>query len=411
MAGSDEKNEGGAGEVLDASDLKARLGLKRRVNKPTGPPPGAAPTAASATPADDGAAAQAAVEEARARAEAELAKAGPAVEDFGLMGQDRTPAPGPLPGADLDLKGLDVVPGQGKGKLVQLLVVAAVVGLLAFVLGRIMGSAMGEREAHNAAVFEAKDKLKYFQEAKTTTGGSKINKLIEIQAALAGAAKDIDAVAATINAERPFELVDKLEPILAPLIEKLQGYHGENVAFAIDDAVGRSAANPEIAADVARFALSTQLLHERLGLTLDEAKTLLPLTLVGEGAVERNLAVERFDRPVGEVKIPVARGLWLASIGQMEASAIPDPANPQNQLTAYKMKVKAVGAKEEIEIVSTDFMRLDLKPIFEEQAQSVKLVAYNRLATAVKELEKVAAAAKWDALQKKLQEHSQQETY
>ena len=62
---------------LDTADLKARLGLKRRVKATT----------------DSGV--DASVAEARRKAEAEHSQAGTAEEEFTIMGQDNTPAPQP----------------------------------------------------------------------------------------------------------------------------------------------------------------------------------------------------------------------------------------------------------------------------------------------------------------------------
>ncbi len=391
MADSDETTEGGKPKV-DPADLKARLGLQRRTKRPEPPKvsdPAALPATASAEE----------IERARSLAEQADAEAGTPLEAFNPLGQEHTPLPARLPGEDLSA--FDV-PVKGKLSLGPVLVALAVVVVLGILMGTILGKSLSARDNRATYAMLTKDKLAYFQKAKTASGEPTLKAISDMKDALDQAVETIDAVEASGD-------ILQMEKPLQDLIPKLAQFQKES-AFISPEGVMEDLMviySDDVLLEALRFSTRTKQLFDTISYSVDEATSLLRMARPS-GSTTRTILIERSTEDVeGVGKIPVAKGRWVKDTGKPAQITLKDPNNPANDREDWQMMVLPSDAKstdEAVQVPTSDVMSLDITAIYNEQAQAVRKITVSRLAELVRNADVVAGAVKWEPLEARLKE-------
>lgn len=381
----------------DASDLKARLGLRTRTrsgaNKPKLSPDQAAKLEAGGPEPSDQE-----VEAARQRAAAALDAEGTPIEAFDPLGQDRTPLPQALPGA-----GAPTISGgqEAKVKRGPLIVTLVLVFAVAMLLGTVLGGTLEQRDLRSAHARYAKEKLAYLNNAKTASGATVIDEIETFRQELKTLVSTIDAVEQQKDPD-PLQLEG---PLMSFVKGSLKRYVDDAVyvdASRIGDDMMVLYAEDELLAAY-MYAAGTRQLFDRTKAAFDEAITYARMGQPA-GSKVRSLLVTRTEREVeGAGKIPAAAGKWIADTGKPNKVKITDPRRPQEVREQWEMMVLAKGEKDAVQVPTTDVMQLDLTDVYANQAEAVRLRAVDRLATIVRELGKTAGRLKFDDVKTKLQ--------
>jgi hypothetical protein len=116
---------------------------------------------------------------------------------------------------------------------------------------------------------------------------------------------------------------DVLDPAVVAQIDeaigKLAKYVGDKVALDPAAAVGKSAINGEVAAQVVAFAVKTREVLVQAQAVLDEAKAMAPLWIApSEDAAKRNILIEPTELPFKGKKVPVSKGTMIVQPGPPE---------------------------------------------------------------------------------------------
>jgi len=428
LAGEDDTKKGS----VDSSDLKARLGLKRRQRRApaVAPPAPAAPAVggAAAPPAQPAGPSQADIEEARRRAEEALAEAGPAAESFGLMGEERTPVPVQSSGPEyVVVEGAESFAGQNKGKLIPLVAGALFAVTVAFFLGRTCGMAVSDQETYQHYITEAKEKLDFFEQAQTKSGDKVLDRVLTMKEELAGLAKQVGGVIETAKDDQDYL---KLEPILTKFLPKLRKYRDDGVFFNAVKLLDGMIYNYDVIAAAAQFALKTQLMHERITAAFNEASNYAPLArprgptmrMIYVGQDDKEIKLPKWtifqgNKPVEktECKLPadcprgftckeskcaakfkVAKAQWLSEVGTPGLVEKPSPDPKQPPIQEWQMVVRPEGSKDVMQVPTTSVMQLDLAKTFDAQQLAVRALTAKRLALISLDLAQVAGSVNWD---------------
>lgn len=249
---------------LNTSDLKARLGLKRRTRQGAEDLPGAA------------------VEEARRKADAAHDEAGVAEENFTLMGQDKTPPPQPLP--QREVKGFIEIEGQAKSKLIPLLIGLALLGGIGFGLGNVYGTASSETDLREGFIDEARQAAKVL--VKSTSKGAKNTKLerwLDTRARLGrmsgrlqeltsgyGGGTSRAVVSQLVSDDNSKDRVGLLVAQFQEMLPDLFALYRAKNYFSPESLSGDSVKNPVLMREVMQFGSTTKAFHDALGDSLGE---------------------------------------------------------------------------------------------------------------------------------------------
>ena len=237
---------------LDTADLKARLGLKRRVKATT----------------DSGV--DASVAEARRKAEAEHSQAGAAEEEFTFMGQDKTPPPQPLP--EKEVQGYIDFEGRKKSMVVPLTVGLVILGGVAFMLGNIFGTATQENETRDGFIQEARDKYSSIAQVKPKGSDSttlerwtemreklnQLNAVLQKMASGYGLTNPYDQIETLVQDEEQLERVDVLVEQFMKLKAELAAMKRDKIYFSSSSLLGNAVQNPTLMGKVLDFAAKSE---------------------------------------------------------------------------------------------------------------------------------------------------------
>ncbi len=380
----------------DASDLKARLGLRTRTRKPDlrpkASPSIAGPTGGASEPSDEE------VASARERANAALEAEGTPIEAFDPLGQDRTPLPQSLPGTQ---DGAISAGTEARFKAGPLVVSLLLVFGVAMALGTVLGGSMEQRELRQAHARYAKDKLEFITNAKTASGGVVLTEIEKFR-------QELNTLVDTIDAVEQQKDPDPLT-LEAPLMDFVKGalkhYVDESVyvdASRIGDDMMVLYANDELL-EAYLYAVDTRQLFDRSRGAFDEAITYARMGQAA-GSKVRGLLVTETEREIeGVGKVPAAQGLWITDTGKPNQVKVTDPRNPGAVKEQWEMMVLTKGTDKPVQVPTTAIMQLDLSDVYANQAEAVRLRAVTRLATIVRELQKIGARLKFPELKKRLE--------
>jgi hypothetical protein len=243
---------------LDTADLKARLGLKRRVKAST----------------DSGV--EPAVAEARRKAEAEHSQAGVAEEEFTFMGQDNTPPPQPLP--EKEVRGYIDFKGRKKSMLVPLTIGLVILAAVAFMLGNIFGTATQENEIRDGFIQEARDKYQGFAAVKPKDGDktklerwmsmserlNQLNDVLQKMTSGYGLSSVYDQIETLAQDEAKQDRVALLTKEFMGLKADLIAMKRDKIFFSASSMLGQSVQNPVLMVKVAEFATQTEVFQAAL---------------------------------------------------------------------------------------------------------------------------------------------------
>lgn len=389
---ADDENQGKS--KLDTADLKARLGLKKQkpaalaphVPQPTTPPPSASGAGLDEdTEVDAGQASELveSVAEARRRSAEAAAEAGPALEDFSVIGQERTPLPQPLPGPDFTRVGAaESYPGMEKKRRLQMIALAVGVGIVAFLLGSMLSGASRENERRTSYILEARE----------------TKKTLEAQSAVLARISDlkekVKVILGKIAALREQSAKDPkvLEPVFAELMGELGPYRDDKIYIDPEALIGEAIYNGTLMRDVIAFALRTRALYDRVNSGLDEMVSYARMARPPE-VLTRGLLVEKDEREVeGIGKFPVARGVWIKDSGKPGEVDLTDPTTGQSVGKDWQILVMTEGATEPMQVPTAQVMTLDLKPIYDERIALAKEITFERLTTLATEIDRIASS-------------------
>ncbi|MGM0576998.1 MAG: hypothetical protein ACQEXJ_14835 [Myxococcota bacterium] len=405
----EEEATGGDKPKVDAADLKARLGLKKRERKaPKVEHPAAAEEEAEAPSEEE-------VEAARRRAEEAEAEAGTPVEAFSPLGQETTPIPQRLPGADAPA---EQTGGTAKLPLVPMIVTLVVVALVGLFLGQLLGKSLQQRELREEYGALVERKIEYFRGAKTATGKPVLEEIVTMRESLASMVDDLDTV------QQKGEDLSTVEKSLTGLVAKLKRYRDENVYISpdgvMDDLMVIYADDPMLAA--LQFAVDTRHLYDVISAAYDEAAT---LARIGgpPGSTQRTVMLQRGEReievPKGEpeegeepetekVTIPVGEGRLVSDTGRPSKVKLVDPRRDV-EVMEWQMMTLPMGEKEPVQVPTYMVGSLDLTPIYKEHQRVVKELMLNRLGQIVRNLHSLASTTRWKPVEDKLRSWEKKE--
>ncbi|TNF29507.1 MAG: hypothetical protein EP329_15530 [Deltaproteobacteria bacterium] len=374
---------------LDASDLKARLGLTRaRVAPPAPPakkpaePEAPAPVAAPAKPTQES------IEEARQRAADAMAEAGPALEDFSVVGHEKTPLPAALPtGPQVEYVsvGADATyPGKDRARRTMMIVLAVAVGVVAYLLGGMMSGASLQNEIRDSYIREAQEKQGLFEANKET-----IAAIVNIKEKLREASQKIREVTQDPKADPA-----TLQPTFDALIPEMATFVKTKAYIDPDTVMGKTMYNGELMRDVVDLAVRTVLLNTAVSDGLDEIRSLLRMS-APPAQTTRSLLVEQGEREVdGLGVLPVAVGMWIKDSGAPQAVEMVEGGTGRVIGKEWQLKVLVTDEDEPRQVATSAVMQLDLEQIYKERAEFAKKLSYERLAEIVDKLDKIATGVR-----------------
>lgn len=354
------------------ADLKSRLGLKSRSAAPPAAPivPGAPPP----EPDKPKKPTQATIDEAKRRAAEAEKEAGPAVEAFQFGAPERTPLPSTLPSGPrveyIEVKGSEELPEAAKKRRLTLIMAVVAAALAAFVIGRMLGG-QSARSAFNESIrLEAQSKAEFLDSKKAT---------YEAISALRAQLEKVDGAVRQLDPEKGD--VTTLEKDFADLLGAMAKF-ANNKQSAIDpgEAIGTSMLNGELVKDLAAFAYQTQDFQRAVNAAVEEAQTLLQANPVRTPDEQKLYAIVEPDTmDVEDVgKVPYSKGSIVVRAGKAEPVQGRDAAG--NPTTDYYQKVMVEGRTEPVQIKTTQFVQLDMKPFWDKAGNQTKRMVLGRLA-------------------------------
>jgi hypothetical protein len=375
---------------LDAASLKARLGLKQK--KAVAP---LAPKAVkAAAPAQAPVAAQAAAPTAESIAEARAASAtaavaaGPAIEDFSVVGQEATPIPAALPGGVPQVQYVSVgadatYPGKDKKAKLMMIGTAVGVGIVAFILGNMIGGGSAAGDRRDFIITEAQGIVDVLDQNKT-----RITRIEDLRDQL----KKVNEEAKAVMAEDSGKDVLALEQSFGRLIPVLRKFYDDQVFIDPIAFLAPRLDNGKLIKPAVDLAVKSRELHRGVGAMLEEMSSYAPLSLPAGDPVKFLLVSEliREDPNNPDVKIPFA--------GTKEIFRRSAPK--QVQLTS---EGAVVGSDWQMVVVTTEdpddtgeqvptkrIMELDMKEILKGQGERVRRLLVTRLAANAERLHDLA---------------------
>lgn len=397
MADTDDTNA--SKPKLDASDLKARLGLKRKLAAPPAPAAPAPPKTAPPTPAESAPPSAESIAEARERAAQAMAEAGPAMEDFSIVGHEKTPLPAELPQSGVRVEYVSVgadasYPGMEKKRRTMMIALAVGVGVVAYLLGGLMGDASLKNEMRDSYVREAQEKSTVFAANKDT-----IAAIVAFKDQLRTYSKQIHTLADDPKADPK-----ALEATFNELVPVLTGFVKSKAYIDPDTVMGNTMYNGELMRDVVDFSVRTVLLNNAVVDGLEEIRSLLRMG-APPAQTTRSLLVERAEREVeGLGTLPVANGAWIMDSGPPQEVELVDGNNGQVVGKEWQLKVLVADEDDPRQVPTAQVMQLDLQKIYDERAEFAKQLSYERLAEIVDKLDKLASGVNPDPILKRIEE-------
>ena len=357
LADADKPNDPG-----QKHDLKARLGLKGRAASAPAPVP-LMSGGVQLPPPDP-----------------EPVKADPKRSDATIPPRnenDNTPMPAALPGVErVRVEYINISDGESRvasQKTQRLVLVGSilVVGAIAFFLGRGMAGSAASGESVEARKTEIAEKKKFIEASKP------------LYERMTGLRDDLEKAVLAI-AKADADKTDVLEPAVVAQIDdaigKVAKYVGDKVALDPAAAVGKSAINGEVAAQVVAFAVKTREILVQAQAVLDEAKAMAPLWIApSENAAKRNIMIEPTELAYKGTNIPVSKGTMIAEPGPPQPVPVKDAAGLVTG-TEFHQMVLLEGAKDPVEVKSTQVAIVDLGPLFTANAKGFKRHSFGRLA-------------------------------
>ena len=409
LAENDDSNTGKP--KLDASDLRAKLGLAGKKAPPppapkveravVGPEPVPAPAPVVARPTQPSAES---IDEARRKAAEAHAEAGPAVEEFSVAGNDRTPLPAALPSEGVRVEyvsvgAADSYPGQDRKRRILLVAVALFVGGVAFVLGSMLSGSSARNELRDSYVREAREK-----ESLLKANKDNVARIVELKTKLREALVKIREVTNDPKADPA-----ALEPVFNGLVPILAAYEKDKVFIDPGPVMGDTMFNGTLMQEVVGFAVQTVLLHNAVSDGLGEIRGYMRMSAPPQ-ATTRSILIERGEREVeGVGSLPISTGEWIKDAGPPQQIDLVDSTTGQPVGKEWQLKVLVVGEEEPRQVATHQVMQLDLKPIFDERTEFAKRVSFERLAQIVEKLDKVATGVNPEAVIKSVQEWASKE--
>lgn len=396
---ADANDKPGKKPKLDPADLKARLGLKKKSvapMAPLAPTPEPEPAPVAASPPEPAKPSAASVEEARQRAAQASAEAGPAVEDFSVIGQEATPLPAALPGGVqyVSVGADETYPGKDKKQRTMLIALTVVVGAVGFFIGYLLSGASLQSAVHERVVREANTKLEMLESHKSIHA-----RIAELKAALATAIAAVDAAPAGDEGGKV------VETQLATLLPLFKSFEEDNVYIEPTAVLGDVVYNGALARELVAYALATEKLHEGVGDALSELQTYLPLT-VPPGGAKRLVLVKPLNKPHPEqegVEVPFSEGAFILETSPPgEVTLMADGREVGKE---WQIMVRTGDSEEDKQQVrTTQVMDLDVGPLVEGQSKRLRAVVVGRFVTLIKSLheltEQVNAAKVIETAQK-----------
>jgi hypothetical protein len=417
VADSDDSN-------VDTSDLKARLGLKRRARAqeeevaaaPAEPAVAAEPAPPAGPSADE-------VADARRRAEEAMAEAGTAVEDFGLMGAERTPAPQTGGPQYITVEGSEGFAGQNKGKLIPMVAGGILLFVVAYGVGNVMGSQSKQNEIVDMTVGGAADQLKFFEETMTADGVKVLEAIEQMKADLNAAEKAISEIKNPEN-DQAFLPV---QAQMTALKGKFEAYVRNKTFFPVDKVFSAMVYNYDVISSGAAYAVQTQLFYEKMRSLTEEfanyaglagvpvgdpTRTVLvvpgerdieqqqwPDPATKEGEEPKLLTECKSDKDCGNgftcndnkkcfAKVPVASYEFVVNATPPGLVEISDPNNPTAEIKKeWQMVVKTDKKDAQAEqVATTEVLTFDFSTAFEAQTKRANALMVRRIATIALEL-------------------------
>lgn len=405
-SGSSEGGSSGGG-AAKSSDLKARLGIKNRRRPPAGASEqgssqgaaGSGQTGAEATTSGEAEPSADEVEEARRRAEEASAEAGPSAEDFSVVGQDRTPPPGPMPGAEEGASG----EGGGVGRLRfgPVIVTIVVVGLVAAFLGQILGRALSERQQLSAYRDLVADKLEYVENAKVATGEPVLERIEAMK-------KKLEETVATIDElERKGGDPLSIEDDLQKLVKALERYEKQNVYVKPGEYMRDLLVlyQDDVLLDGLDFVMKTRRLYERISAARSEAANLAEIGQAKGASKTRTFLVREGKRMYDEAdeKIPIGEAAWIQDTGKPAEVEIVNERTGETRKQWQQMVVPD-GEDEPVQVPTSQVVQLDLSPIYDKHNDAIRALMVERLTTLTRNLHQLAKGVKWEPLRKRFEE-------
>lgn len=399
-----DKDSNSSKPKLDASDLKARLGLTRKRAAPPAPPakkPEPPEPAAPPKPAQPSAES---IAEARARAAKALEEAGPAMEDFSVVGHEKTPLPAELPkGGEARVEYVSVgadatYPGMAKKQRLMMIALAVGVGVVAYLLGGMMSGASLQNEIRDSYIREAKEKQDLFKANEDTVAA-----IVALKEKLRDTSKAIREVTDDPKADP-----SKLEKTFDGLLPELAGFVKAKAFIDPSTVMGKTMYNGELMRDVVDLAVRTELLYTAVSDGLDEIRSLLRMS-APPPQTTRSLLVVPGEREVPEMgKLPVANGLWIADSGPPQQIALVDQ-NGKEVGQEWQLKVLVADEEDPRQVATSQVMQLDLERIYKERTEFAKRLSYERLAEIVDKLDKLAGGVRPDKVIERVNEWAAKE--
>lgn len=356
-------------------DLKARLGLKNKAPAPApsvpivpGVPPPEPPKKPMAKPTAE------TIEEARQRAAEAHAAAGPAVEAFSLVAPDRTPLPAPLPSSGqvkyVEVAGSEELPEVARKRRFMFIGAVLAAALVAFVLGRTLAGSSAQDALRDEVIAEARTKQQFFVDKQPT---------LDAIASFRGELEKIDTSLRLFDPATGDIL--SLEKELTSLLGTMNNFAANSAAF-IDpnEAMGERILNGGLMRQVVAFAYATKDFHDDVLGAIDEVKALFGASPIPP--VERQTVLIVTEPDTQDVEglgpVPLSKGTMVVQPGPPQA--IPGTDAAGNAVTKFRQKVRIEGREQPVEIDTTQMVKADLQPLYNNLAKTTKKRVLERLA-------------------------------
>jgi hypothetical protein len=314
------------------------------------------------------------IEEARRRsAEAEQA-AGPAVERFQLTAPDHTPEPGPLPSGPrieyVEIKGSEELPDAVRKRRRLLIMVGVGVGLVALIVGNVMGRSSVRSSLNESVLLEAKEK-RALLDAKQPT--------FESIAVIRSELEKIDTAVRLLDPEEGD--ITALEEDFADLVAVMKTFaDNKQSSLELEEVIGSNVVNGELMRRLASFAFETKSFHMAVDSAVEEAMAMFKSNMPPPPDRQKLLVVAEPDalEVEGLGKVPLSKGTLVVIPGRPEAIQTKDASG--QPITEFYQKVKLEGRDTPIQIKTTQMVQVDMAPWWEKSSTATKRTILTRLA-------------------------------
>lgn len=353
-------------------DLKSRLGLKSRSSLPPARPivPGAPPPEPVKPKVEKPT--EESIAEARRRAAEAEAAAGPAVEQFQIAAPEHTPLPAPIPAAPrieyVEVKGSEELPDAARKRRRMLIMVGVGAGLVAFVVGNMMGRSSVRSSINDSVMLEAQEKRALFDEKQGT-----FEKIAVVKAAL----ERIEQSIRLLDPEQGD--ITTLEKEFADLIGAMSDFaNHKQASLDPDEVLGSNVVNGALMKELAAFAFKTKSFHMSVKAAVEEAQAMF--AAMPSPANNELYAVSepgKIEVP-GLGEIPISKGTLLVNWGAPEAVQTRDSSG--SPVTEYYQKVLLHGRDKPLQINTKQMVQVDMGPRLAKATKDTKRKILTRLA-------------------------------